>query len=72
MNAHQRRIFKRALDRICPPGTRMVATWDKSKVLVVRKRSQWEHAEYQRLPVEAEVNPFGWTSMPYTQLRKLP
>lgn len=64
MNSHQRRAYRRALDRMLPPGTRVVDRHGRTGgVWVVRPRiSVFERREYNRVMVEREVDPFGHTT----------
>ncbi len=74
MNSHQRRCFRRAIDALLPPGTRVMHKYraDRAVWIVRTRNTVFERREYNRVLVQKEVAPFGHHSVNVNNIRLAP
>ena len=70
MNAKQRRIFRRCLDRAYPPGTWVRDVNEQGMIHAwrVRPRGYFDQKEHTHLMIEKVRNPFGHISVHYNKV----
>lgn len=70
MNARQRRVFRRNLDRVFTPGLQVTDGYGRwGRQLVVKARRRIERPDWNKVMVEKAVNPFGHTAVRWSNLR---